>query len=335
MSYIDRFPEPRMIQHDGFDLALYEAGPSDGMPIILVHGWPELAMSWAAIMPKLTQAGYRVVAPDMRGYGRSSAPSEPAHYGIAQIVSDIEAILDDIGAQKAVLCGHDWGGIIVWHAARMLQHRVSHVISLCTPHVRPAPANPVEIFRQRYGDAHYFVHFNDHEGMAAQQFAADPEAFFRFMFRCVPPHAVFTPELTHIPKRFAQFLAKGMPQSSGEVLSDKLLDYYVTAYSRSGFHGGINYYRNTQANWCLTKDLSVHVKQPVLMISAAQDLFLPPALTESMPDYIDNLERHTIAGAGHWLLWEAPDMTAHILINWLSRQELSKALSKGEPKPSE
>jgi len=120
-----------------------------------VHGWPELAYSWKPIIGPLAKAGYRVIAYDLRGFGKSSAPDDGLsrgahHYGIAQQVGDLEAVMDAYGLSDAIICGHDWGGIIVWHAARMIASRVSGVISICTPHVGEAPADPIKIFKKRH-----------------------------------------------------------------------------------------------------------------------------------------------------------------------------------------
>ena len=313
------FPPPRFLRHDGFDLALYEAGPKDGVPLILIHGWPEMAYSWSNQIGPLSGAGYRVIAMDVRGFGRSSAPQGLHHYEISQIVSDVEAVLDDIGAEQAVLIGHDWGGIIVWHAARMLSTRISHVISLCTPHVKRAPADPIKIFRTRHGDEHYFVHFHDQPGRADALFASDPESFFRLMFEPIEKGTEITSEMFHTPARFQAFLREARI-SVPSIVPEKDLQVYVEAYRKSGFHGGLNLYRNTTANWELAEGLSSTIAQPVLMISAQDDVFLPPAFSDPMVDMVPNLTRHIVEDCGHWIMWEKPDaINAHI-IGWLGRQ---------------
>jgi len=146
------FDNPHYYHHDGFRLAYYEAGPKDGVPILMVHGWPELAYSWSHQMPALAAQGYRAIAVDLRGFGHSDAPHGVEHYDVMQIVSDLEALMDHLELPRVVLLGHDWGGIVVWHAARFLARRVSHVMSVSTPHVRLAPIDPIKIFRKRFGD---------------------------------------------------------------------------------------------------------------------------------------------------------------------------------------
>lgn len=313
------FPRPRLISHDGFNLALYESGPKDGYPLVLVHGWPEMAYSWKNQMAPLARAGYRVIALDLRGFGGSDAPFGLEHYGISQIVSDIEAVLDDIGAPRAAIIGHDWGGIIVWHAARMLASRVSHVIGLCTPHIPRAPADPIKIFRKRHGDEHYFVHFHDHPGKADELFASDPEAFFRMMFQPPELGAQVTSEIFHMPKRFAAFRGAGGPTVDC-VMSAADLAVYARAYRQSGFHGGLNLYRNSTANWALAEGLSEKISQPSLMISGERDLFLPPSFADGMPALVPDLERHVIEDCGHWMMWEAPKQVNELMVNWLGRR---------------
>lgn len=313
------FPDPTYIRHDGFDIALYEAGPKDGPPLILVHGWPEMAYSWKNQIGVLANAGYRVIAFDLRGFGRSGAPMGIEHYGIANLVGDIEAILDASEIEKAVIIGHDWGGIIVWRAARMLASRVMGVIGICTPHFPPAPVDPLKVFRKRHGDDHYFCDFNDYPGRSDALFMQDPEAFFRFMFARIPPGTRLTSELLHTPKRFSTYLAAGAPDAE-RVMSEADLKTYARHYSQSGFHGGLNLYRNTTANWEQEQGMSSKITQPVLMISARQDLFLPPEGTDGMPDIIPDLERHVIEDCGHWAMWEQPTALNGLMLDWLGRR---------------
>ena len=314
------FDDPKFYRNDGLKLAYYEMGPRDGVPILLVHGWPEMAVSWSHQMPALAEAGYRAIAIDLRGFGHSGAPHGAVHYGIAQMTSDLEALMDHLGLERAVMLGHDWGGIIVWHAARFLAARVSHVISVCTPHVKLAPIDPIEIFRKRFGDDHYFVDFCDHYGRADALFATDVAAFFKMMFRSTPKGAKLEAKHTHIPKNYAAYVAAGAPVLRGAIMSADDMARYVQGYERSGFHGGINLYRNTTANWQLAKTMALDILQPSLMISARDDLFLPPEATDHMGKIVPDLERHIIEACGHWVMWEQPELLNTILLDWLARR---------------
>lgn len=314
------FDTPHFIQNDGFRLATYSAGPKDGLPLILVHGWPEIAYSWKNQIEPLSSAGYRVITYDLRGFGRSDTPKNPTHYGIAQMVSDLEAVSRAYCDQPPVIIGHDWGGIIVWQAAMMLGPQVRGVASICTPLVNVAPVDPIEIFKKRFGDAHYFVHFNERFGVADRLFAKDPRGFFRMMFRSTPKGAVAGPDFAHFPKHFKKFLKAGAGKQKGQVMSDADLQVYADTYAASGFHGGHNLYRNTTENWKLTKDLPLHVSQPSLMLSPEDDLMLPPAMADHMPKIIPDLERQTIPDCGHWAMWEQPEIVNRFLLEWLGRR---------------
>ncbi|MBL4870307.1 MAG: alpha/beta hydrolase [Robiginitomaculum sp.] len=288
-----KFPRPHILSLEDVDIALYLAGPEDGPPIILLHGWPEMAYSWAHQIGPLANAGYRVIAVDLRGFGHSSVPKKVTDYGIEKLVGDVQGVMNALEIRRAVLCGHDWGGIIVWHAARMIPERVLGVISICTPHVKQPPADPIAIFNKRHGKDHYFVDFQELKTPEAL-FESDPLAFFRMMFRTVPEGAKPSSEMFHLMPKFREYLAAGAPPLAGAVMSDADLQVYAGAFVKSGFFGGVNLYRNTGANWQFGKTLPEEIDQPSLMISAERDLFLPPSATYPMVDMIPDLERYTV-----------------------------------------
>ena len=326
------FPAPEFFDHDGLTLAYYTAGPEAGEPVYLVHGWPELAYSWAHQMPALAEAGFRVVVPELRGFGASEAPHGKEHYATPQLVGDLEALIDHLGHSQATLVGHDWGGIIVWQAARMLGDpavvewgRVPRVASICTPMVKQAPVDPLAIFRKRFGDDHYFLVFNEEPDATAELFARDPDAFFRMTMRGIPEGYKMESRFTHIPKQFREFLERGAPEVKGSVLTDDQRKVYVDAYTRSGFHGGIGLYRNTTENWELTQGLDERLTQTALMISPELDMTLPPSSTDHMPALIAELERVILPGCSHWAMWEKPVEVNRLLLDWLERRSVQSA----------
>ena len=313
------FPKAKIVDLGDVKIATYSAGADDAPPLLLIHGWPEMAYSWKHQMQPLAHAGYRVIAMDVRGFGHSSAPKDVRAYGIEKLVSDVEGVLGALGIREVVLVGHDWGGIIVWHAARMLENRVRGVISICTPHVKLPPADPVAIFRQRHGEDHYFVDFQK-PGEAEALLDSNPLAFFQMMFRSVPEGTKLTSKMFYLTRQFEAYLEAGAPKLPGQVMSDEDLQVYAGGFTESGFHGGVNLYRNTGANWEFGKTLSDDISQPSLMISADRDLFLPPSTTDSMIAMIPDLERHTVQDCGHWAMWEQPGAINKIMIDWLSRK---------------
>ena len=313
------FPEPQFLDSKGVQIATYVSGPETGPPVLLVHGWPEIAYSWKHQMEPLAGAGFRVIAMDVRGFGASDVPKTVRDYGIEPLVGDVTAVLDAHKCETAVICGHDWGGIISWHAARMLEARVSHVISVCTPHVQRPPVDPVRIFRKRHGDQHYFVRFCD-DPDTYRLFEQDVDAFFRLMFRLTPPGTKLNSRMFEIPETFKAFMRRGAPALPGAILPDADRAVYVQAYKKTGFFGGVNLYRNTKANWEFDRTLADTINQPALMISARQDLFLPPEMTAHMPEIVPDLERHVIESCGHWVMWEQPQTLNTLMLDWLDRR---------------
>ena len=314
------FDNPHFVNSDSFQIATYSAGPIDGSPVLLVHGWPEIAYSWKNTLPALVAAGYRVIAYDLRGFGKSSAPLDPVHYAMPQLIGDIESVLDAYGHKEVVLCGHDWGASIVWHAARMISHRVKSVIGICVAHTGRAPAPPLKIIDKRYGAKHYFIEFRDRGAEVARTFAKDPDGFFRLMFRSTPPDVVMDETFTFIPTKFSEFLAAGSPNLKGVVLPDADRKHFVDSYVRTGFETGMNLYRNIDVNWELADGMSDRIDQPVLMINPERDLLCPPKLSEPMAKMCPDLERVVIPDCGHWAMWDAPDALSDAIVEWLERR---------------
>lgn len=313
------FPQPTLLDLGDVDIAVYQQGEISAPPVLLVHGWPEMAYSWKHQLPALAQAGYRAIALDLRGFGHSSAPKARSAYHIQNIVGDIEGVLGKLGIREVVLVGHDWGGIIVWSAAKMLANRVRGVVSICTPLVKPSPVDPIEIFKKRYGEDHYFVAFQE-EGVAEAVFEDNPMALFNMIFRSVPKDAKPTKEMFYLVKNFKAYLANHAPDLPGGVMSDEDMQVFAGAYLSSGFHGGINLYRNVTANWEFAKTLPEHIDQPCLMVNPENDLFLPPSASDHMVDLIADLERQIIKDCGHWAMWEKPEDINKVLIEWLHRK---------------
>lgn len=314
------YDNPTLVPVDGFQIATYANGPEDGTPLVLIHGWPELAYSWATTVPALADAGYRVIAYDLLGFGKSSAPRGVEHYGMANLIGHLEAVLNHYGINQAILCGHDWGGIILWHAVRILKHRTIAAISISTPHVGRAPVDPMTIFEKRFGTKHYFIKFRDRTDAVEALYNSDPDAFFRMMFRASPNGLKLTPELTHLPTRFESYLRAGAPDNGDMVVTPEQRAVYSDAYQNTGFLPGMNYYRNTTANWEMAQGLSTTIEVPSLMISPEDDFFLPPSTTDSMVKTVPDLTRVTIPNCGHWAMWDKPEAVNAALLSWLNQR---------------
>jgi len=317
-----QFPDPAFIDANGVKIAAYEVDVDPERkqpPIILVHGWPEIAFSWRNQIHALAAAGYRAIAIDLKGFGRSDAPKDVRLYDIEHITSDLAAVLDALDIEKAVFCGHDWGGAIVWSMGQWRADRVAAIIGVCTP-VRPRPpAPPIEIFKKRFTEKHYFVQFQEPEA-PERLFETDIERFVKMMFQKPPSRerwASLIPRIYDLPGRFKN--AKE-PDTDSLIVSDDVIKIYVDAYKRSGFHGGVNLYRNVDRNWELMKGRDEIIRKPSLWIGAELDLFLPPESADGMEELVPDLEKHVISGSGHWAMWEKPAALNALLIDWLNRR---------------
>ena len=152
----------------GLRMGYYDAGPRDDpAPLVLLHGWPELAFSWRHQIAAFANAGRRVIAPDQRGYGATPGPTPVERYDLDHLTGDVAHLLDHLGIEKALIVGHDWGGIVAWGFALRQPQRTAGIVGLNTPHYARPPADPIAILRRRHGDSMYIVQFQDSDAPTA------------------------------------------------------------------------------------------------------------------------------------------------------------------------
>lgn len=312
-------PAPEFLTVNGVQLAVYEAGPADSpyTPLLLLHGFPEIAFSWRRQIAALAGLGFRVIAPDQRGYGLSEAPGPVAAYDLEALTGDLFALLDARGIDRAVFVGHDWGGLVAWAAPLRRPERVAGVIGVNTPFTKRAPADPIALYRRRFGEDMYIVRFQP-PGEAEALLEADLEKTFRFFFRRPDPAAA-SPD-TRALSMAAQLAAFDPASCTRQLLSPEALAVYVAAYRRSGFRGPINWYRNFTRNWEAGAHLADHVPCPALMIVAELDHALPPSAAEGMEKYVPDLEKILFRGCGHWTQAEQPEALTAAIADWVHRR---------------
>jgi pimeloyl-ACP methyl ester carboxylesterase len=316
------FPEPKMVKTNGIDLAVYEAGPKDGIPVVLCHGFPELAYSWRHQLPALAAAGYHVIAPDQRGYGRSSRPAAITDYDMEHLTGDLAGLLDAYGLKDAIFCGHDWGGLVVWQLPLFHPKRVRGVIGVNTPFIPRGPMDPIAAMRAAMGEDMYIVYFQK-PGVADAALAKDVGKSVRFFMRKSGMKAADYAKLPQEQRNlaFVQALAADESGWGGKpLLNAEETKYFVDAFTRTGFTGGINWYRNFTRNWEKSEGMVQKVNVPGLMIMAEDDVVLSPAMTEGMEQYVPDLEKALIRDCGHWTQQEHPDQVNTIMIDWLKRR---------------
>ncbi|KZL16255.1 Soluble epoxide hydrolase [Pseudovibrio axinellae] len=315
-------PPVKFHRCNGIDMAVYEAGT--GPAVVLLHGWPELAYSWRYQIEPLVKAGYRVIAPDLRGYGQTSQPEDVGAYTMKHLMGDVIALLDTLEIAQAYVCGHDWGGLITWQLALFYPERLMGVMSLNTPFIPRSKFDPIDVYRHNFGKDMYIVAMQE-EGPVDRLLNNETDRFFRTLMRCRSVNsAKGNTEATPASNMalFKEFKENRDAAPRGQLLlSESDLEVYVSTYQKSGFTGGLNWYRNFSTNWRETEGMEQVITVPTLMICGADDLYLPPALSEHMHHFVPDLERHVLNNCGHWSQQEQPAAVSNLLIDWLARQQ--------------
>jgi pimeloyl-ACP methyl ester carboxylesterase len=308
----------RTIAVNGVELHVVEDGPADGPPVILAHGFPELAYSWRHQIPALAAAGYRVLAPDQRGYGRSSRPEAIADYDIEHLSADLVGLLDDIGAERAAFVGHDWGSMVVWQTALLHPERVAGVCGMSVPFSPRAQRPPTQIWRHVFAGKFFYILYFQEPGVADAELNADPAKCLRRML-C----GTRTDKGGSIDQNAddGRGFADRFPEPDGLPgwLSQDELDFYIAEFTRTGFTGGLNWYRNFDRNWELTPQLAgAKVEAPSFFVGGALDPVLLMAPPDRQHEWLSDFRGSVIVDdAGHWVQQEKPAETNAALLGFL------------------
>src|SRR5688572_3337231 len=310
MSDSEGFPAIDGVRHrtvavNGIDMHLAEAGEPtpDRAPVILCHGFPELWYSWRHQLPALAAAGYHVIAPDQRGYGRTTRPEAIDDYDIVHLTDDLIALLDELGHEQAVFVGHDWGALVVWPLALLHPDRVRGVCGMSVPYVPRGEMSLIRVLEQVMGDRFFYIlHFQE-PGKADADLGKDPrEAMRRFL--CAIGGEGRPENLIGDLKNTATFW-EWMPEAPDlpPWLTAEELDVFATEFERTGFTGGINWYRNLHRNWELTPQLTAAtIDVPSAFIAGERDPVLVMSSPAGLPHVLTDLRTNVvIPGAGHWV----------------------------------
>jgi pimeloyl-ACP methyl ester carboxylesterase len=314
-------PEVKRAKVNGIELAYYEAGPRRGPLIVLCHGFPEIAFTWWRQIKAWSEAGYWIVAPDQRGYGLSSRPTAVADYDQVHLTGDMVGLLDHLGVKSAIFCGHDMGLGVSWQMALRHPDRVAGVIGFGGGFGGRAANEPVAALTRTNGPDMYQVWFQT-PGEADAFLAKDPNHSLRLSMRNPELGLLFRvrgPSGSAYSLRDRYLAAGGVPSDSDIVIPPEEMAVFVDSFRRTGFTGGINWYRNMTRNWQNSASLPKRIDGiPCLVMAAEMDSVGSPRL-ETLGNNLGNAETHLIKGSGHWIPQEKAPETTAIVLDWLGR----------------
>ncbi|MFF4343704.1 alpha/beta fold hydrolase [Kitasatospora sp. NPDC001540] len=313
--------EHGQVEVNGVRLHLAEQG--EGPLVLLLHGFPESWYSWRHQFGPLAAAGYRVVAPDQRGYARSSRPEAVDAYTLLHLVGDVTALIGALGARRAVVVGHDWGALVAWATAALRPDLVRGVAGLSVPPLPMSGPPPLRSLREAYGEGFYQVYFQE-PGRADAELASDVRTSLRRILCGVQPDGVPRPWVVPEGGKLLDTLPE--PERLPHWLTEADLDAFTADYAPHGEHaftGGLNWYRNLDRNAELLApfaDLSIDV--PALYAAGEQDLvnaLVPPEALAHLLGRLPRLHGHLrLPGTGHWTQQERPAEVNAALLDFLA-----------------
>ncbi|SFJ89700.1 Pimeloyl-ACP methyl ester carboxylesterase [Streptosporangium canum] len=303
---------------------IYTAEQGRGPLVLLVHGFPESWYSWRRQLPALAQAGYRVVALDVRGYGRSSKPAAEDSYRMLDLVEDNVALVRALGEESAVIIGHDWGSNIAATSALLHPEVFRAVGLLSVPYAPPGGPRPTGIFAQMGGEQEFYVSYFQEPGRAEAEMEPDVRGWLAGFYAALSAETMPGPDAPdpHFVSPGATLRDRFPSGRLPSWLAEDDLEVYTGEFERTGMTGALNRYRNMDRDW---KDLAdfngAPIKQPSLFIGGSLD-----ASTTWMADAINAypatlpglVSSHLLDGCGHWIQQERPEEVNQLLTEWLT-----------------
>ncbi|HEX2287079.1 MAG TPA: alpha/beta hydrolase [Mycobacterium sp.] len=313
----------RLVETNGVQLRVIEAGERGAPVVVLAHGFPELAYSWRHQIPALAEAGFHVLAPDQRGYGGSSKPDAVEDYNIVALSSDMIGLLDDVGAERAAIVGHDWGAIVAWTAPLLHPDRFAGVAALSVPPIPRPQVPPTEAFRNMFGDNFFYILYFQEPGVADAELGRDPATTMRRLMaaRATGDELATVRMLSPGPEGLVERLSE--PDGLPDWITKDELDHYIAEFARTGFTGPLNWYRNFDRNWELTAATpATTIAVPSLFIGGTADPVLGFTALDRYGEVVSGPYRQVmIDGAGHWIQQERPDEVNKELVSFLTGLE--------------
>jgi len=317
-----------IIQTNGIHMHLAEQG--EGPLVVLCHGFPESWYSWRHQLRALSEAGFHAVAPDMRGYGKTERPEAIDQYTMFHLVGDMVGLLDALSAETAVIAGHDWGGPVAWHSALLRPDRFRGIIGLSVPYRQRAAVRPSTVMPQTETALFYQLYFQ-HPGVAEAEFERDPKTTLKKMLYSASGDAPVGaggaweagPNTGMVNCQTGLLGDMTDPQVLPSWLKTSDIDFYAAEFARTGFRGGLNWYRNIDRNWeLLAPYAGAKVSVPALYVAGDRDLVTSfPGAKQwlaDLPRTAPLLRKHiTLSGCGHWTQQERAADVSSAMIEFL------------------
>ena len=314
------------------------AGAEDGPVAICLHGWPELSISWRNQLPVLAGLGFRVVAPDMRGYGESSVYEQHEDYQLQEAVQDMLDLLAHLGGEQALWIGHDWGSPVVWSIANHHPEKCLGVANLCVPYATldrglnaaielvDRDIYPIEEFPA--GQWEYMLHYEEDFVGATKPMDANPRTFCQAIFRAGNPEGQGQPAITARVRKDGGWMgglseAPEIPRDD-KVISEDELNQYVNSLKRNGFFAANSWYMNHRANAAYAQSAvnGGQLSMPVLFLHGRYDYTCETVVSDAarpMRELCTSLSEE-IVDSGHWMAQEKPFAVNRALTRWLVRE---------------
>lgn len=303
-------------------IQLHYVEQGQGPLVLLCHGFPESWYSWRHQIPAIAAAGYRVVAPDLRGYGRTGGPQQVDAYAIRELTSDLTGLLDVLQEKQCVLVGHDFGAVLTWNAALLAPQRFHALATLSVPYNQRGSTPPVAGLRRAVGGRFNYIVYFQQAGVAEAELNPNISAFLRAFYYSASAEGVA--ELT---RRVAHTNPAGLmdtlidPKRPPTWMSPREFDFYVAEFTRNGLTGPLNWYRNLDVNWSqMEKFAGATIVQPTLFIAGAEDPVLRStrANFDRLASTVPKLAKTVlIPNCGHWVQQEQPETVNRELIAFL------------------
>jgi epoxide hydrolase A/B len=313
----------RFVQTNGIQMHIAEQG--DGPLVVLLHGFPETWYSWRHQFAVLAAAGYRVIAPDQRGYGRTDRPVAVEQYSQLHLVGDVIGLLDALGEEQAVLVAHDWGSPVAWNTALLRPDRVRGVVALGLPYLPRGPVSALTGMTQALGSG-FYMNYLQRPGVADAELARDPRGsvlrFFQWGFGDSPQAEAPSLPVVPVGGDLSDLLPE--PGALPDWLTEADLDVYADDFARTGFSGGLNWWRTMDLSWELTAPWQgAPMTTPALYMYGERDgsVQLPglDQLISNLEMLVPNLTRTVVlSGVGHWTQQERPEEVNAELLKFLA-----------------